>query len=379
MNRKRLAIALALGCLLILGAAPAAAAAPTATVLATGLAGGAGSAIGPDGALYVAEMAAGRIARVDPRTGAVAAFASGLPRLIPEVGFGGPVDVAFIGATAYALVTLVGEDVGGSDVVGIYRVDGPDKFTVVADLGAFSLANPPRTDFFVPSGVHYALEPFPGGFLVTDGHHNRVLHATPTGAVREVIAFGNIVPTGLAVAGSRVYLAQAGPVPHLPQDGKVVAFEFASPAGATVASGAPLLVDVALGRGSQVFALSQGEGVPTDPEGSPAKPNTGALVLADGRGGFTHVYGVLDRPTSLEIVGDTAYVVTLAGTVVKIEGLPGPPAPPATGSGGNLPGLPNTGAGGGADRLPLVAWLVLAAGGALVGGAGLLRRRARRA
>ena len=41
------------------------------------------------------------------------------------------------------LVTLVGPDVGGSDVVGIYRVDGPDSFTVVADIGAFSIANPP--------------------------------------------------------------------------------------------------------------------------------------------------------------------------------------------------------------------------------------------
>ena len=48
-------------------------------------------------------------------------------------------DVAFIGKTAYALVTLVGPDVGGSDVVGIYRVDGPDSFTVIADIGAFSL------------------------------------------------------------------------------------------------------------------------------------------------------------------------------------------------------------------------------------------------
>jgi len=54
------------------------------------------------------------------------------------------------------------------------------------------------------------------------------------------------------------------------------------------------------------------------------------------------------------------------------------PAPPATGNGGNLPGMPNTGAGGGGDRLPL-GWLVLLAGGALAAGGTLLRRRARRA
>jgi sugar lactone lactonase YvrE len=103
--------------------------------LVTGLQGGSGSTIGPDGALYVTESAAGRITRVDPQTGATTTYASGLPQLIPAAGFGGPVDVAFLGRTAYVLVTLVGPDVGGRDVVGIYRVDGPDRFTVVADIG----------------------------------------------------------------------------------------------------------------------------------------------------------------------------------------------------------------------------------------------------
>src|SRR5687768_15928716 len=53
--------------------------APTAVVLASGLQGSEGSAIGPDGALYVAEGVAGRISRVDLQSGVVWAFASGLP------------------------------------------------------------------------------------------------------------------------------------------------------------------------------------------------------------------------------------------------------------------------------------------------------------
>ena len=134
-------------------------AAPTATLLVSGLASGSGSTVGPGGALFVTEGAAGRISRVDPKTGQVTTFASGLPPFI--VGIGGAMDVAFIGSTAYVLVTLVGEDVGGSDVVGIYRVDGPNSFSVIADIGAFSLAHPPATDFFVPTGVQYALEAFP--------------------------------------------------------------------------------------------------------------------------------------------------------------------------------------------------------------------------
>ena len=222
---------------------------PTATLLVTGLEGATGSTIGPDGALYVTEGVAGRISRVDPETGEITTFASGLPTAI-RIGIGGAIDVAFIGKTAYALVTLVGPDVGGSDVDGIYRVDGPDSFTVVADIGAFNLANPPTIPFpFIPTGVQYALQTYRGGFLVTDGHHNRVLRVTLNGEVTELIAFNNIVPTGLAVSGNTVYMAEAGPVPNLPQNGKVVAFGPKSSTATEVASGAPLLVDVEFGRG----------------------------------------------------------------------------------------------------------------------------------
>ncbi len=86
---------------------------------------GAGSTVGPGGALFVTEAVAGRIVRIDPQTGAVTTFASGLPAGNPGIGIGGVMDVAFMGSTAYALVTLVGTDVGGDDEVGIYRVDGP--------------------------------------------------------------------------------------------------------------------------------------------------------------------------------------------------------------------------------------------------------------
>src|SRR6476659_143838 len=53
---------------------------PTATLLVTGLQGASGSTIGPDGALYVTEGAVGRISRVDPQTGELTTFASGLPK-----------------------------------------------------------------------------------------------------------------------------------------------------------------------------------------------------------------------------------------------------------------------------------------------------------
>jgi hypothetical protein len=296
--------------------------APHTSLLATGFEGATGSTIGPGGALYVTEGAAGRISRVDPQTGEITTFASGLPKALIGIGIGGAIDVAFIGQTAYVLVTLVGSDLGGSDVVGIYRVDGPDSFTVVADIGRFNLLNPPTIPFpfFIPTGLQFALETYRGGFLVTDGHLNRVLRVTLDGEVTELIAFDDIVPTGLAVSGNTVYMAEAGPVPHLPQNGKVVSFGPKSSTAAEVASGAPLLVDVEFARGRSLYALSQGEWS-GEPAGSPALPNTGALGKVNGDGTFTIIVDGLDRPTSLEFIGDTAYVVTLTGDILRIDGV----------------------------------------------------------
>ena len=302
--------------------------APTTQLLVTGLQELQGSTIGPGGALFVTAPLTGRIWRVDPKTGAVTLFADGLPARNPDPFFlgAGVIDVAFLRGTAYALVTGVASDLepGRNDVVGIYRVDGPSSFTVVADLGAFSLANPPAPDFFVPTGFQFAIEPFRGGFLVTDGHHNRVLRVTLDGQITEIIAFGNVVPTGLEVWGNTVYLAQAGPIPHVPEAGKVLALEPHAATATEVASGARLLVDVERGRGGTLFALAQGfwDG---PFEGAPAQPETGALVRVNGDGTFTEVIGGLDRPTSLEIIKNTAYVVTIDGEIWTIDNIAGPP------------------------------------------------------
>jgi hypothetical protein len=188
-------------------AAPAAT--PTVSVLATGLQGAFGSTVGPDGALYVAESAAGRISRINPRTGQITTFASGLPKTVPAVGVGGATDVAFIGKTMYVLVTLVSPDVGGSSVDGIYRLDDPNHFTVVANIGDFNERNPPTIPFpfFVKSGVLFAMKPYRKGFLVTDGHLNRMLQVTQDGQISILIAFDDIVPTGLTLHSGTIYMA----------------------------------------------------------------------------------------------------------------------------------------------------------------------------
>jgi sugar lactone lactonase YvrE len=290
---------------------------PRVSVLASGLRGGSGSTVGPDGALYVTEWEIGRVSRVDPRTGRVTTFASGLPAGLPYIPYSGACDVAFLGRTAYVLVTLVAEDVGGTHVVGIYRVDGPSRFTVIADLGAWSMAHPPNTSYEVPTGAQFALQTFRGGVLVSDAHHNRVLWVSRDGEIEEVATYANVAPAGLAVRGNRVYVAEAGPIPHLPQDGRVSVFGPRSDP-TVIAAGTRLRLDVEFGPGNRLYALAQGEWDGVFP-GDPAKPDSGSLLVVNANGTFTTVLGGVDRPTSLEFIGNTAFIVTLDGEIWKVR------------------------------------------------------------
>ena len=290
-----------------------------------------GSTIGPDGALYVTDGSAGSVLRIDRRSGRVTTYATGLPRKAFATDIGGPVDVVFVGRTAYVLVTLVSGEIFGEpfgdadDKNGIYRLERDGGFTLVADIGEWSADNPPEPAFFVDTGVQYAMERSRGGFLVTDGHHNRVLSVRRNGAISEVATLGNVVPAGLEVTRGRVFITELGPIPHEPDDGKVLALHRRSEP-TEVASGASMLVDVERGPGGKLYALSQGQWDRVG-EGSPALPNTGRLVIVERDGSLTPVVDrhgrelVLDRPTSMEFVGNTGYVVSIDGNVYRIRNL----------------------------------------------------------
>lgn len=293
-----------------------------------------GSTIGPDGALYVTDGSVGEVLRIDRRDGRVSTYATGLPSKAFQGGdIGGPVDVAFMGRTAYVLVTLVsglvfGEpfDNGNPNAKnGLYRIERDGTPTLIADIGKWSVEHPPEPAFFVDTGAQFAMQPYLGGFLVTDGHHNRVLWVSQQGSIREVATFGNVVPTGLETIAGFVFVTQMGPIPHVPEDGKVLAL-VPRREPLEVASGASMLIDVERGTRGRLYGISQGQwdGVG---EGSRAQPNTGRLVVVGRHGELTPVVDsrgqelILDRPTSLEFVGNTAYVVSVTGDVYRVEGL----------------------------------------------------------
>jgi hypothetical protein len=274
------------------------------------------------------------VLRINRRNGEVSTYATGLPpKAFQGQDIGGPVDVAFIGRRAYVLVTLVsgllfGEpfDNGNPNAKnGLYRIERDGTATLIADIGQWSADHPPQPAFFVDTGVQFAMEPYWGGFLVTDGHHNRVLWVSQHGSIFEVATFENVVPTGLEVTAGFAFVTQMGPIPHTPEDGKILVgapgwepFE--------VASGASMLIDVERGPRGKLYGLSQGQwdGVG---EGSRAVPNTGRLVVVGHHGELTPVADsrgqelVLDRPVSVEFVGNTAYVVSVTGDVYRIKGL----------------------------------------------------------
>lgn len=297
-----------------------------AELFATGLARPFGSTVGPGGDLYVADAAAGAVVRVDVRTGETSVYADGLPisPVIGLFGIGGVMDVTFIEGTAYALVTLVGWDVGGTHVAGVYKLEDSGEWSVVADIGDFSFTNLPAI-YDVPTGVQYAIQNFRGGFLVTDGNHNRVLHVNRSGRVTEVAGFENVVPTGLAVRGDSVHLSLAGPVPHEPADGKVLRLDGKTWQATELATGSPLLVDVEFGRGERLLALSQGSGIVGAPAGAPALPDSGALVALDNAGGFTVIDTPINLPTSVTVIRNDAYVVSLDGNVYRVRNAGSPP------------------------------------------------------
>ena len=296
---------------------------PTPQPLVSGLNELQGSTVGPDGALYVTATLSGEIWRIDPESGETSLFASGLPARNADpfhVG-SGVVDLVFLGDTAYALVTSVDVEYGAEDYVkGVYRIDGPDTHTVIANIGTWSEAHLPTAEFFIDSGFQYAIEAYGDGFLVTDAHHNRLLSVGLDGEISEVFVLENVVPTGMSIAGEAVYLALAGPIPHEPQNGKVLVLDHGAPPATEIAAGARLVVDVEFIEADTLLALSQGEWE-GEFDGEPALPNTGSLVQTDGNGAFQVLVAGLDRPTSLEIIADTGYIVTLGGEVWVVEGL----------------------------------------------------------
>lgn len=211
-------------------------------VYATGFVNPKGMAFGPDGTLYVAEAGApgdvvvalpsgyggngpigrnGRVSRVRPG-GQREDFITGLP----NIGIYGGIEM--IGAAAVASLNGQLYEVAGAHmtVSPVLARVGPDGgLTPVADVGAFNKANPPppSNGDALPTGNPFDLVPLGGALYISDGNYNRILRATPDGALSVVAQWENSPVTVGMAAGpdGNLYVAQFSPEPYVKGSARV--------------------------------------------------------------------------------------------------------------------------------------------------------------
>jgi hypothetical protein len=84
---------------------------------------------------------------------------------------------------------------------------------------------------------------------------------------------------------------------------------------------------VQFGLGRTLYALAQGQwtGFLSDAPGSPTDPMTGSLSRINADGSFTEVAGGLNHPTSMQSIGNTAFIVNQEGEIWVIEDVSAPP------------------------------------------------------
>ena len=119
-------------------------------------------------------------------------------------------------------------------------------------------------------------------------------------------------------------MSQAGPLVQgdpAAEIGQVVAFNIKTLNPVEVVGGISLPIDVEFGPGRTLYVLSQGTHDVYDYEGSPADPNTGALLRVNPDGTTTTMVGGLNLPTSVKFIGNTAYILCYTGEIWKIENL----------------------------------------------------------
>lgn len=393
------------------------------TTIASGVS-STGAAIGPDGALYVgvggtaeasdeeltlpADLAElfgldtvlfglnSTVMRVDPDDGAVTTYADNLPSVSDAVGgepFMSPTDVIFVDNTLYVLITGGAPDVGGIAADwpnGIYTPDG-DGWDLVADINQFNDDNPVDFPDAGPGGNPFAIDLRGSEFIVSDGNYNRLLRVTMAGDISVFSAFDNVVPTGLAAGGPGPVLnTWFSAAPHFPEDSYLTSIAFPTGA-ATPLEGSNVyaqLIDVEFGPGGAVYVLQMG-----DQQLDEAGPPPPGRLLKWSDGSFDVLVTGLFLPTSVNFSGDTAYITSLTGDVLQVEGVSAlvpieeapapepttapPPAPaPTTAPPVGPISPPNTGTGdaSGVESYTMLV-LVLALAGTAAVGVGVLRAR----
>ncbi len=304
------------------------------TTVASGLTNPRGFIWGPDGSVYLSLAGTGgetpatidgaEIGVYGGPTSWVAALKNGcavpLIRDLPSGNWRdagwiwGAHAVAFLGGQLYVLSAGGGIDFGNPDQpTAVLRLEEDGTVTVVADLSAWSVANPPvfTPPDYNPSGSFFDMESDGERLWLSEAVGGRLVTVTPEGDVSLIadVSEGHMVPTGLALAPEGgAFLGFLTAVPYVDGGSKVV---HVAPDGTVTDywTGLTAVTDIAVGPDGALYAAEMATGNLDDPPY--ARPSSGRVVRMTGSDSYEEVLTDADYPSHIGFGPDGALYLTL--------------------------------------------------------------------
>lgn len=367
LRSRSLTVMLFVVSLLIPAAAPSVLAQDSASaplVVASGLTNPRGMTWGADGTLFVALAGSGgpnAATETAPTTDAIGPFFGGLTSAVASIGADGcPVaiatglpstndsiggtlgadDVAILGGELYVSVDGGGPVHGNPDMPsGVYRVLGDGTTELIADLSAWSRANPvatPPGDLDPDAGGYGMVADEAAGMLwVVDPNVGQILGVTADGTITRIadISANHPVPTKPVLdPNGGIYVGTLTTVPF--PDGAAKVMHIAADGTVTdVWTNLSTVVDVAVGSDGTLYALEMSTGNVAEPPF--LQPGSGRVVMQTGPDSMEPVAEGLMFPIGLDVGPDGAFYIALpamgagdgSGAIVQIGGSMATPAP----------------------------------------------------